>query len=673
MLNTTKLNRKTLLATLLFPLLFLAGCSSDQQRTLPESGSPMNGLEVPGSDSDADLPSSLTASPGGEAGSGPEAVVASWMDVFNTLKSARVHLPASYRDDTRFFRRMRSGESGYQYISAALRQLKSRSKVRIPAGHYEIRLPEGSDSHSFFTLSMLRDKVIDFSHSTLSFYEPRTAFHFQQCERIAIQNARIVHRYPLASIGWLDRNAGQLQLIVTLTYRTRLGNLPAGFHKISTIYQAHENALVGQVPHIWRKNGSSYRLVDTSLIEAGIQEFNSGSGIYAIDQNHPLRTSLELFGADGTPLLIKHYTYGANAISANGGRDLTIEGIKIHGVPGMAFYLSNIESGVLIRNNIVRANKGEDPSSIFGATADGIHLSRVQSNVIVTGNQLADLGDDAINIYHGHFFQVESGDSSSIVVRRLGVGPSISVAPGSVASLFRNNLILKKEEIPVLSVTELSRSPAGQQRFRIQHQTGSHNVQPFSDFLAIASESGDGSVFIGNNHISNSTARGILAQAKTVMIKSNLIENTARNAIKITSDTRWFFEVGLPRNIKVYDNTIKNVAWDYLDNEQWTVSPGAINLLTEIDPGTRVDRKPYGMTGSIQDISILNNRISDTPISLTHFGVRGLRIYSNIFSNDSGYLNLKKPGVLHGWFLNGPAFGENSAGCESQVPEFCGN
>jgi len=283
---------------------------------------------------------------------------------------------------------------------------------------------------------------------------------------------------------------------------------------------------------------------------------------------------------------------------------------------------------------------------------------------------LADTGDDGINIYHGNFFKIESGSGSEITVRRLGGGAPQTLTPNLLVNVYTNNLMLKKNAIRITSVRELP-GLNGAQRFLLTHASGYNGFVANSDLLTIG-EHATGRVFVGHNTIQNSTARGVLIQAKEVILKSNIFEDIARSAIKITSDTRWFNEYGLPSNIKIFDNTISNTTWDHLDIDTWSTAPAAITALVEIDPTTRGDKKPYGITGAIKNLSIIQNKVTGSPASLGHFGVAHIKIFSNLFESHSVTLSSKRPGSAYGWFITGPVFGENAQNCQATQTADCG-
>jgi hypothetical protein len=636
-------------------IFWLTGCQEDPNTTVG-----------PRSESSTNAEATLV----GSAPTAPQ-VTAVWNDYFDQLRTAVVNLPSAYHETPTLFRTRRDQEPADSYLRAAVAELSRVSHLRIPAGHYEIPVGASENQGTVLNLINVSNKILDFSQSTISLYEPRTLFFIKNAERFALRNVRVVHRYPLASVGLIDMRGGMAIPRLTPEYTTRLKNFPPAFNKISAIYQAHPAILSGQAPYMWRKEGSSFRLIDENLLSAGITGWSPQTGLYQIQPGHELLRETARLGGEGTRLLVKHRSYGANGIVVQSGSDFTFEGIKINGVGGMGFYISDVPTGILIRNCVIRSNKEEDPLALFGATVDGIHLARVGENVIIQDNFIADTGDDGINVYHGNIFQIEGGNAAEIIVRRMGGGAMQSLQPNTLASFYSDNLQLKKDAVLITGVRTL---PAvnGQQRFALTHDSGYNGFVGNSDFMTIGKPT-TGRVFIANNTIRNSTARGVLVQAKDVMVKSNIFENIARSAIKITSDTRWFYEYGLPQNIKLFDNTITNAAWDHLDVDPWSTAPAAITALVEIVPTTRGDKKPYGLTGAIKNLSVIQNRVSDVPTSLGHFGVANIRIFSNIFSAHPPTLTSKRPGSAHGWFITGSVFGENAQSCQANQAADCGH
>jgi hypothetical protein len=605
-----------------------------------------------------------------QATNASERVTAQWTDYSDNLKTATVNLPSSYNTSPDVFRSKSPQEPVDDYLRAAIKELGRVGYLRIPAGTYDIPVSLKGEKKPILTINNLQDKVLDFSQSTIAINEPRSLFMIKNSTRFALKNVRIVHRYPLASVGVMEARQGRLLPRVTADYRNRLKRFPENFKQVTAIYQANPAILSGKAPFMWRKEGSSFRLIDENLLANGISGWSPNSDLYDVRPNHPLLGQLTKLGNNGTKLLIKHMTYGANGITALGGSDLTFEGIVINGVGGMGFYLSDVISGVLIRNCMIKANINEDKLALFGSTADGIHLARIGENVIILNNQISDTGDDGINVYHGQFFTIESATDPQIVIRKLGRGVPQALTQSLLGDFYGSHLQVKAEAVPVVNIETLP-SIVNFQRFSLTMAPGSSALYTVGDFVTL-SNTNKGKVFIANNTIRNSTARGILVQARDVIVRSNVLENIARSAIKITSDTRWFFEYGLPHNIKIFDNTIVNTTWDHLDIDPWSTAPAAITALVEVDTASRADKKPYGMNGSIQNLSITQNRVSESPVALAHFGVQNLRIFNNTFDASLATLVDKRPGSVYGWNISGSVFGENAQNCQASRPSDCG-
>lgn len=311
----------------------------------------------------------------------------------------------------------------------------------------------------------------------------------------------------------------------------------------------------------------------------------------------------------GTVLVLRHYIYDLDGITAKDSEQLRFESVTIHTAPGMGFVGYSSSDLYFNRFNIVLP-AGSD--RLMTTTADGLHFSDCDGEIVVTNSIFENLGDDALNV-HGFYLVIDSKLDAHSLNASNPRGYNFPPKVGDVVELSRATALL-----PALSakVTAVERSASGP-GYRITLDQPIPDEIVAGDVLANATRAAK--LTFQNNIVRNKRSRGILIQTRDALVENNTFANIANIGVLVTTEAlQWFESIG-SRDVAIRNNKFVGNNYD---------KSRAYGDITTI---ALVKNYAYGPSGIFRNFVIENNFFAETGnAGIFIFSADGVDIRSNM-------------------------------------------
>ena len=314
----------------------------------------------------------------------------------------------------------------------------------------------------------------------------------------------------------------------------------------------------------------------------------------------------------GRWMILRHQVYGPAAISFQGCKNVRVENVTIHTVPGMGVTGGGTTNITLKGLHVVpRPNSRR----IMSATADGTHFNGCMGTITLEDCTFQGMGDDATNV-HGMYHRV-----TEIVDER------------TVVTVVRNKWIKLPAKGHRLELTDpktlLPYAMATVESAVADHKAKTHRITfvkaapkrlVVGDVLGVIDWAPK--LVIRNCKVIGSRARGFLIQTRDAIIENNVIRGNQASAINITCDyDHWTESIGT-RKIIIRGNTFE----DNNNGSDW--HSGVISIFAH------VKGKGHGAIGVHQNIIIENNTIRRSDGAAVFVGsADGVIIRNNTFED----------------------------------------
>jgi len=586
-----------------------------------------------------------------ESQAAPNVVSEAWRDYSGSVKRVTIEQPDDSQQSVA--RERYSSQSTSHYFANVFR---GQGDLSIPKQTFIVSR-EHSENNLRNSRALIRleggfncsNRVIDFNDSTLFINGSAIGMSLVNCNKVVIKNLHIVYNLSIASLAKLYKKSGRYGVQLEPDYRELLNKTPAGNRKLSKIWDANPNA---RNSHVWSKSGGSYAF---NLRFNSSPSYNSSTGLFLAERGSPFEDHLKTVGNHGAPLVAAHYSHETNGIRVTGGSNITLSNIKQYGVPGMAFYIQDVSTGVLIEHSSARPATFLSPLAFLGTAVDGIHLSGSSRNVLLRNNYIKNSGDDGINVYGSRSFEITNKE---IVNTPSGKRYTVN---GEAYDSGTNDYM--SANFVYLGSDNPSNGRLG---------VGVYNKLNIGDFVNVKARGSEASsVLVRNNRIHGSSARGMLIQSSNSYVANNDLKDIAKSGISVTSDTAFFMEGERLSNIKLYRNTINNVASSYEVQNPSSYEVAAIHVGNLVGRDFRPGIKPYGVRGSLSKIWVSHNVVKNSPNSLGMYAVQDGVIAANNFTHNANFQRTYRSSSAYNMNLNGPihcelsknVMGNNSSQC----------
>lgn len=326
---------------------------------------------------------------------------------------------------------------------------------------------------------------------------------------------------------------------------------------------------------------------------------------------------------------IAHRNFEANAISLEGGSNLTMSGCRIRAAAGAGVFARYIDEIRVSRHD---QSPASDSARWQTTNVDSLHFDMCSGRIDVRDSNFGYCGDDALNIVSREY-QAIAGAQRTLTL----------VTPGSTPPTIESALI-RTEVGDQIAFSDETGVPRGIAKILAQTGAGTRMRRVTLDFVPIGLNGAwrvnllryAPAVRIVNNRIGRNRGRGIVGIARNVEIKNNRISGTFSTAIEVgvSPYQKGFSEGELhASNIVVAGNVIERCAVDR------AYTSAAIIVAAYKPDGT------HAPSNAGHDVQLVRNTISDcansailvtgfTGVSITENSVA--KVASNPFATPAG-------------------------------------
>jgi len=442
----------------------------------------------------------------------------------------------------------------------------------IPAGTYTF-LTLGYASLGHWVIRGLHDVTINGTGATLVFTQNTTGVYIAGSQRLKLTGVNINYSMPLASLATVTSQGGQNVLVVDPAYPMTSG-IQIG-HVSDYNPATHEWVQGGK--RLYFPTGSS-----TAPVYIGNQTFTSSA----------FRTL-----TPGESMIAFHHYYGGVAVTVKDiagqsqSQDIILDGIGIHGGPGMGVVATKMLRGFALLNSHI--TPPPDGSSLVSTEYDAVHTLAVsQGDILIQNNTISGNGDDGVNF-----------DSPVQSVMNVSAdGLTIQITNYSRFYNQGDNVAFFDTTGTMIGQATLATQPVsiGNSNVQVTLNAAVPGVVPgmaMRDANQLPAR-----VAMINNTVSDCQCHGVLVEIPHGWVSGNQFNNTAFNAVRlITNVGQWNEGVGAFNEL-FQNNTISNTGPD----SSLAFPFGAISVYG-VASGSTVSSSPMN-----DYINIASNTVSNT-------------------------------------------------------------
>jgi hypothetical protein len=246
---------------------------------------------------------------------------------------------------------------------------KGGASLRIPAGLYRFQ-DIGQVALGF---EDIEDLSIDATGAVFLFNEQIAPISAVNCRNFRLRGGTIDWDRPPFSQGDVLSVAADKR---TLDIRVDAGFPVTGGERIETL--------------------ATYDRASGLMSLGGIDSYNAVEHVQLTGpQRLRLALSQPLGFKTGDTVVMRHQTYGVNAISLEGCDNAVLRDVTIHAAPGMAVVGSGC-NGVTIARLRIEPTPGS--GRLMSTCADGIHLLGCRGKILIEDCDMRGMGDDCVNV-----------------------------------------------------------------------------------------------------------------------------------------------------------------------------------------------------------------------------------------------------------------------------------
>jgi len=470
----------------------------------------------------------------------------------------------------------------------------------IPPGTYIFRTV-GYEGLGQWVIRGLHDVSIEGAGVTLVFTQNVAGIYLAGNQRLKLAGMNIEFSMPLASLATVTSQGGQNVLVVNSRY------------PVTATTQIGHVSDYDPVTHEWVKGGQRLYFPPSRPTAANAPRYVGNQTFTS--------PSFQALHAGGTVIAFHHFYGGVGLqvkdIEGQGeSEDIVLDGIGIHGVPGMGVVATKMKRGFALLNS--RITPRTDVTGLVSAEYDAVHTLANQGDILIANNTITGQGDDAINLNSPVQYILEVGAVGRIVQianfsRFYRKGDHIAFFDGTGTMVGRAMLATDPRPIGGGYVEITLDAPVA----RLVPRMALRDIDQLPRRFAV----------IGNT-IGHCQCHGVLAQIPHGLIRDNHFDNTTANAIRLLTNVgQWKEGVGA-FNERVENNTIANSGPD----KSLAFKFGAISVYG-VGHGSNVSDSPMNayiaITGnnvthtaqaciaiaSARDVTVRGNRCSATNLT----------------------------------------------------------
>jgi hypothetical protein len=244
--------------------------------------------------------------------------------------------------------------------------------------------------------------------------------------------------------------------------------------------------------------------------------------------------------------VLRHQTYGFNALSFHACKEVTVEDITVYHTPGMG-----LTAGQCHNMNIRRFNVLIKPGTrrMISANADGSHFGGCTGLIRIEDCIFDGQGDDAINAKAGLYLGVTEKLDARTVLAKHNLDMLDPRDPGDVMELTPPDTLIPYGTATVASCMVLEDGKT----HRLVFEEDLPERLALGDLLGNATRCA--SFEIRNCTFSRNRARGILMQTRGAVVEDCTFKDITSGGIWVLAEVTHFFECIPARDIVIRNNT----------------------------------------------------------------------------------------------------------------------
>ena len=478
--------------------------------------------------------------------------------------------------------------------------------VQFAPGRYRCRGGEahenGRTHQPSFTLATLDNVTIDGNGATLVGGDIAILFIFRDSRNITVRNL---------TIDWdpLPHTSGRVEHLIPEEHAFDLSPLFPAQPPAGRIVQA-----------ILAYNPARRRLADR------------GSDVYQTQgerDDHPTQLTPEGYlriyhrtdaplPAIGSHVVVRHQVYGYNAFIFNDCRNVLLEDVTIHAVPGMGVTGSDCRDITLRRLKVVPADGGW-----MSATADATHFNGCRGQVMVEDSEFAGMGDDAINIHAMYGLATARIDAHTLAVGRGRMHSYYDTVRGIWAAPQAGDILeYSGGDEPLLAQGQMRVAEAWQDN--AQQRTIIRFAEALPDEVGentvLSNITTTPSVRIRRCHVHSNRARGMLLQSRDVLLEDCLFEDISGAGLQICTDAAEWWESLGSRDVTVQRCIFRRCNFGAARRE------AALDIFADLAVGRQA------APGVHQRLRLLDNAFDENDGAAIHIGsASDVEVHGNVF------------------------------------------
>ena len=486
-----------------------------------------------------------------------------------------------------------------------LRDAKANGSNSIVLSHDHYRFKKSysdNPSEGHIYASGLHNLTIDGDGATFWFEDYHTALMFKNCTDVTLQN--LVFDYdPVPQAQGVITNVGDQFLEI---------ENEEGFLTCSEI-----NAMAGNT-------------------KSKVFVFENDTTLFKKDVPHIVASGFQDMGDNKTRIT-------GNAVGGykfNGPPDIEV-GDRVcvvfhmgHGVVFEECYNTTLDNfslyastqyGIAVRLGggfkMINSNIIQRPGTkrLMTTNQDGIHFQSNEVGPHIENCKLSGMADDVMNV-HGDFDMVQrqlDSNQGLISIRNF-----LLLEEGDTLNIYDVNTYHRKAQVRIESVSpsndpdDLADAKTIGDEFNINFWVGRYSMKVTFDKDVDLSRGdvienpskGSYGTYVANNHVYNSSTRGIIVKAKDAVVTGNHVENIAVSGILTLASLEWLDAV-FPENVEISNNTLLDVGWSMNSRLAGQNKLGAIVAIVEYYGSLKRD------LFNAVNITIKDNYIENTPLA----------------------------------------------------------
>lgn len=214
----------------------------------------------------------------------------------------------------------------------------------------------------------------------------------------------------------------------------------------------------------------------------------------------------------GSFWLLRHFGYEVHAVWVESCSHCTLDGVNIYSTPGMAITIGDDSQHIAIKNSRVGVFPGS-ARQISSAT-DGIHLAGTRGDILIENTEIANHGDDCVNVNDPVSVGFRVSDSKTIVAYDWRNG-RIDYQPGDIVGFLNADY----SDTGVNATIDAASYENAGWKIRFTTALQQFKNQTSKMFVINRSRYTARNVIIRGLHCHSNRARGVVLQAKNVVVE----------------------------------------------------------------------------------------------------------------------------------------------------------